>query len=247
MPELNGTASVADAIALTMRSYFSINHLATAAHQAQVAARIEAAYGGFNAGEAVEHKGAVSGSIFMSVAGVEASINEFFSDCADAHMYHLVGLEEQAVDRLARGWNATSIVEKASILEKFQFACLLADKAPLDLGTPAAQDLAIGIDIRNALMHYKPQSVDLPLDGTSVTVVGSWKSIERKLKGRPKLTPNPFASEAQPEFPYRVLGYECAKRTLSGALSFLELFASHLGLTRPPFQNICSELRAGRK
>lgn len=147
------------------------------------------------------------------------------------------------MSRVARAWRSAPVVEKANILEKYQFACLLADKEPLHLGNPAAQDLAIGIEVRNALMHYKPQSIDLPMDGTSGTVEGSWKRIAEKLKARPRLKPNPYASAGQPEFPYRMLGHDFAERTFDGARAFLQLFAIHLGLTNPPFENICTVLR----
>lgn len=232
-----------DTITLSMRSYYSINHLSASAFHARTAARIEAAFTEFNGEMALEHKSAVMGSIFMSVAAVEAFINELFCDCADAHTPHLAGLEHEAIDRMKKAWKSAPIVEKASIMEKYQFACLLADKPALDRGAAAAQDLSLGIEIRNALMHYKPQSVELPMDGTTGTVEGSWKKIEQTLKGRPPLKPNPFASSGQPEFPYRVLGHDCAERTLNGAVGFLQYFAKHLGLTSPPFRDICSTLR----
>lgn len=243
MQHSNDTLAVTDSIALSMRSYFSINHLAAAAHQSRTAARIEADYNGFNADESLENKGAVTASIFMSVAAAEAFINEFFSDCADAHTHHLTGLDPHSIARLARAWKSAPSVEKASIVEKYQLACLLADKEPLDLGNAAAQDFAIGIEVRNALMHYKPQSIDLPMDGTSGTTDGSWKRIGEKLKGRPRLKPNPYASVGQPEFPYRMLGHNFAERTFNGVREFLQLFASHLDLTTPPFQHICSVLQ----
>jgi hypothetical protein len=232
-----------DSLSLSMRTYYSINFIAASAHEASSAARIEAAYDGFDADKALLHKGAVAASIFMSIAAVEAYINEFFSDCADAHTPHLAGLERQAIDRLARAWTSATVVEKASILEKYQLACLLVDKEPMDLGAPAAQDLAIGIEIRNALMHFKPQSVDLPMNGTPGTLEGSWKRIGLKLKSRPPLKPSPYASQGMPEFPHRMLAHECAERTFNGARTFLQEYANHLGLTAPPFLYIFSVSR----
>lgn len=242
MSALNDAVSATDAITLSMRSYYSINHLAASAFHARTAARIETAYTEFNVDESLEHKSAVMASIFMSVAAVEAFINELFCDCADAHTPHLAGLDTEVIHRMACAWKSAPIVEKASIIEKYQFACLLADKPALNRGAPAAQDLSLGIEIRNALMHYKPQSVDMPMDGTPGTVEGTWKKIAQTLRGRPPLKPNPFASSGQPEFPYRVLGHDCAERTLNGSVAFLRDFANHLGLTAPPFLGICSTL-----
>ena len=62
---------------------------------------------------------------------------------------------------------------------------MLADKPLLDLGSTPAQDVAIGISVRNALMHFKPQSVHLPFAETRVSTKGDWDRLCRKLAGRP--------------------------------------------------------------
>lgn len=230
-----------NALVLEMRSYFSINYLAAAACQARVSAGIEAAFREFDAVASLEHKGAVTASIFMSVAAVEAYINEVFADCADGKTVQLQGLSDSTVDRLARAWKGAKSVERADIMEKYQLACMLADKPLLDLGRSPAQDLTVGIGIRNALMHYKPQTIALPMDDSKAIATGDWKRVCDRLAGR-SLKPSPFASSGQPDFPYRLLGHECAEWIVQRAHAFLLEFAKHIGLIHPPFEHIAEQL-----
>ncbi|ARU22350.1 histidyl-tRNA synthase [Ralstonia solanacearum] len=230
-----------NAPSLEMRSYFSINYLAAAAHQARAAGRIEAEFRGFDAVASLEHKGAVTASIFMSVAAVEAYINEVFADCADGKTIQLQGLADAAVTRMSGAWRGAKSVERADIIEKYQLACMLADKPLMDLGRSPAQDLMVGIAIRNALMHYKPQTIELPMDDSKALATGDWKRVCDRLAGR-TLKPSPFASSGQPDFPYRLLGHECAKWIVERAHAFLLEFAKHIGLIHPPFEHIAEQL-----
>lgn len=230
-----------NAPSLEMRSHFSINYLAAAAYQARVAARIEAEFREFDAVKSLEHKGAVTASLFMSIAAVEAYINEVFADCLDGKTVQLQGLPALAVERLARAWKGVSTVERADVVEKYQLACMLADKPPLDLGRSPAQDLAVGIAMRNALMHYKPQTIILPMDDSKAIASGNWGSVCKRLAGR-QLKPNPYSSSGQPDFPYRLLGHECAEWIMQRAYEFLLQFAKHIGLIHPPFEHIAEHL-----
>jgi hypothetical protein len=229
-----------------MRSYFSIAHLAAASQNARAAGMIEASFKCFDGAEALEHKGCVTASLFMSVAAVEAFINEFFSDCAIGLTHHLAGLDTATIDRLGRAWTCNnSLVERAGILEKYDMACLLADKPPYSRGSREIQDVAVAIAVRNALMHYKPQSIALPTDGSPGTVQGkgAWGALSKTLLGY-SLKPNPYSTAAQPEFPYRMLSHDFAARVFESALRFLELFAGYMELTNPPIRNIAPTLKA---
>ena len=110
---------------------------------------------------------------------------------------------------------------------------MLADKPLLDLGSTPAQDVAIGISVRNALMHFKPQSVHLPFAETRVSTKGDWDRLCRKLAGRP-IKPNPFSNSRQPDFPFRLLSHDCAAWLLQSARAFVRMFAEHMGLQRLP-------------
>lgn len=227
---------------LEMRSYYSINYLASAAHQARVAGQIEASWTEFDPVSALVHRGAVTASIFMSVAAVEAYINEVFADCADQKTLRVQGLSDVATERMGRAWKTAKSVERADIIEKYQLACTLADKEPLDLGRSPAQDVVVGIAMRNALMHYKPQTIALPLDDSKAIANGDWAKLCARLAGR-KLKPHPFSSKGQPDFPYRLVAFECAEWIAKSAHAFLVEFANHLGLIHPPFEHIAEHLK----
>ncbi|MHA6894789.1 hypothetical protein ACQUJT_11970 [Ralstonia pseudosolanacearum] len=226
---------------LEMRSYFSINYLVTAAHQARVAARIEADFKEFDADEFREHKGAVTSSIFMSIAAVEAYINEVFADCADRKTIHLQGLPTSVVDRMACAWKGSESVERKSTIDKYKLACDLAGKPPLNFGKSPAQDLQVGIQMRNALLHYKPQTIELPMGGSKAIAEGDWKKVCDRLAGH-SLKPSPFSSDGYPDFPFR-LGHECAEWIVRRAHEFMLQFAKHIGLNHPPFEHVSEHLR----
>ncbi|MFM0485056.1 hypothetical protein PQQ81_31350 [Paraburkholderia strydomiana] len=117
---MNDHSRPTDSLLLSMRTYYSINFIAAAAHEASSAARIEAAYDGFDADKALLHKGAVAASIFMSIAAVEACINEFFrtalmriplisraSNVKPSIDWHEHGLQQPSSKKQA-SWRSTS-------------------------------------------------------------------------------------------------------------------------------------------
>ena len=42
-------------------------------------------------------------------------------------------------------------------LEKFEFALLLSDKPSIDKSSTLYQDVKIVVDLRNSLVHFKPE------------------------------------------------------------------------------------------
>lgn len=51
--------------------------------------------------------------------------------------------------------------ERKKSLEKFEFALLLGEKPPVDRSAAVYQDVQIVIDLRDALVHFKPEWDDL--------------------------------------------------------------------------------------
>lgn len=232
----NEKVPVYEAVSVSMRSYFSITYLQTARFLAERATSIEAEYTGYEGTKAAEHQGAVSASILMSVAAVEAYINEFFSDAADGHHHFLAGLGDDEKMRLARAWTSAKSVQRAEVLEKYQLACMLVDRPPMTRGAAPWQDVEIGIAMRNALMHFKPQSVEMTSDGPPATTAKEWNSIGKRLSGGP-IKPNPFAVLNQPDFPYRLLSASCAHWISESARAFIKQFMQHIGVADQPLDH----------
>src|SRR3546814_9894743 len=97
-------------------------------------------------------------SVIVSTAFLEATINELFSDCADAHSTERIAAL-QTKHLMGRLWEK-GIPRTAAypILDKYEIALELNDKSPIDSGTNPYQDVKLLVELRNALIHYEPRS-----------------------------------------------------------------------------------------
>ena len=85
--------------------------------------------------------------VFMTVASLEAYINELFADRATIFAAH-------DKDDLAELWRRKHY---KPTIEKFNIALELLGQAPLQDTSPPCNDIAVLIRLRNALMHFKPE------------------------------------------------------------------------------------------
>jgi hypothetical protein len=127
------------------RGYWAGLHLLSAANLARIsyAAEQEMLAGNRSDSNVLQHRACVIGSLFTSVAFLEATANEFFADAADLMPElkkagietpfgvlsgALNGLSEEAIKRLGNLWNL-GVPRRASysVLEKFEIAVALAD------------------------------------------------------------------------------------------------------------------------
>lgn len=141
-------------------------------------------------------------AVFASVASLEAYANELFFDRAKV----FPGYTNRLLDTL---WEA---FEQKRILDKFAFALLLRDKPQLDRGASPCQDVAILVELRNALTHFKPE-----WDTAAVR----HKKISAKLKGR--FRPGPFLSDRH-IFPRQWATHGATKWAVTSCLDFARAF-----------------------
>jgi len=221
---------VSSSMSVSMRHYFSTNHLRAATFFAKRSYELEAGYtSGHPVADCVrsEHRSCVVSAVVMSAAFMEATINELFSDVADgvsrARYENMPGCE-----RLAESWRA-GIPRRAgySILEKFDVALLLSDKHRFSKGDHAYQNAADVIRLQNALVHYEPESIE-----------GEEKEnrkvhdFEKKLTRR--FTPCIFfEGSGNPFYPDHVLGAGCAVWAVKSSVSLVENFFNQLGIQVP--------------
>lgn len=92
--------------------------------------------------------------------------------------------------------------------------------------------------LRNALVHYEREWITniSEIDSDEVTV----SKFEEKLMGKFPL--NPLVGEENPFFPYRCLGYGCAKWALTNSVRFADEFFSRMGLS-PTYDHVQSRLK----
>ncbi|HEY3117089.1 MAG TPA: hypothetical protein VGK54_10130 [Chloroflexota bacterium] len=97
--------------------------------------------------------------MIASATFLEAAVSELFQDAQDNHGVdgdgYLAPLSPEAVTALAGVWRATKAGRYSDPLEKWQSLLACCGHDPLDLGAAPAQDAALLIRLRNALMHFQ--------------------------------------------------------------------------------------------
>ena len=234
-PQLSSLSSELTPVIPTflMRFYISSHHHFAASHFLELAREIEESHDGRPIFD-IKHRAYVTNSIFSSVAFMEAAINETFQDATDEHRGSLAPLNIETKTNMASFWEIAEGRNRSaiSILDKYQTALLLADKPRFNEALLPFKDARTLIEIRNELMHYKPESL-----GGSKT-----HKLEKKLKDQGKFPPNRLmAGAGNPFFPDHCLGFGCAEWGLNISKSFVDHFFRELDITpnyqRMPFIN----------
>ena len=123
---------------------------------------------------------------------------------------------------MAQFWQATNNGRTISALDKYQMALLLAGKPKLDEGVVLVQDVKLLVDLRNALMHFKP--------ATQVEAASPGR-FEAQL--RSKFNPNPLMTGmGNPYFPDKCLGASCAAWAFKAAKDLADEWSDRLGIWR---------------
>ncbi|MCP5141207.1 MAG: hypothetical protein H6980_02500 [Gammaproteobacteria bacterium] len=170
-----------------------------------------------------EHESLVVSSVLLSVAFLEALINEIFADAGD----RVVGeLESDETEQLKRFWDlGVPKTAKYSVVEKFKLCLAVLRKPELDLGRKHQQDIKHLINLRNALMHFEPVSQAINDDACKK------KDTLSELKGLFAEHPKPRGKKF---FPSKCLSAGCALWAVKVAGDFADEFCQKLGI-HPPY------------
>ena len=217
------------------RFYFSHYHIQAAALFSSLSARLEQQYEGNDSVPyevIAEHRAYVIGCILSAASFLEAGVNEIFADATDDKREHIHQMGEDAILLMAN-LRKLGVAKTASyqVLQKYQIALVLAKKQQFDKGAAPYQDVELLIMLRNALVHFDPE--------TTSQAGASSVNIEKRLKG--KFTLNPMTGRKTPFFPERCMSAGCAKWAVESSVKFADDFCSRLGLT-PIFEGIRSSL-----
>lgn len=218
-------------VTLKIRSYYSDNHIRSAAFFARSSFRIEskANKDSFEDKFSVEHRAYVTGALFFVVAFLEATINELFADAADesSKNRHVKELGENAREKMGKIWKFGAIYQKLGTLEKFDLALLLSDNSAFDQGKTPYQDMKLLIALRNTLTHYIPEWI-LANSPTHIEEK-SFHKIEKRLQG--KFDPNPFIDGNKPFYPHRCISHGCAAWGVNTGIAFVDQFYKRMAMT----------------
>lgn len=211
---------IQEQITAKSRKNLSYQHMQEAIHLAELSQNCEVVNAGktFADGDFFDHHRAyVVGSIMTSVASIEARINEFYLDAADKLLGSILDNSQQGL--LAELWKPLD-ERKVNILQKYQIALTAIKCNKFDISKGPYQDISLLIDLRNMLVHFKPEWDDNQK---------KHKKIEQKLQGRFEL--NPFWPEDDSIFfPFKCLSYGCASWAVRSSMNFIFEFFTLIGV-----------------
>lgn len=157
-----------------------------------------------------------SACIMSSVASLEALINELFIDPTLPLRPLLKNFETEF-------WDG---IERKSILEKYQKALTLIGVASLNENSFVYKGAWGMIELRNALIHYKP--IWDPLRKRTVELI-------EELDG--KFSHSPFTDHGADFVAVKCMSGGCVSWCVSTALSFMKEFANHSKIAPDKMQN----------
>jgi len=219
--------SISSSVSISSRHYLSISHLSAATLFSQRATNLEPALtlGDPASNEGLrEHMACVVTSIMLSVAFLEATINELWADCSEG--FDLARLRDIQSHRVMAALWDKSPLKKATMFEKFELALELNAKPELPRGASPYQDVKLLVDLRNALVHYEPETILSFSNGDKMQATNH--AFEKKLRGRFEL--NSLTGQGNPFYPDKVLGAGCARWAVASAVAFADAFFETLGL-----------------
>jgi hypothetical protein len=191
------------------RMQLTLHYFSTAASLSNKVAQIEQAHAGAPFGGFFDEVlGLASACIFCCTAGIEAHINEIFADGRS----HFANIPPEAWDYI---WEKS---ERDRLLDRYQLALRIWKKPQLDPSVNPFQASARVIDLRNALIHFKPE----------------WFSEqEEHAKLSAKLsscfTLSPFLPK-EPAFPRAWASHACTGWAVKSSIGLIVEFAERAGL-----------------
>jgi hypothetical protein len=201
-----------DSTSATVISNFAWQHLKSATLFRDQVLRLEMEHVGESIGEFwVEIRSYASSCIMATAASLEALINELFiaRNCA---------LRPLLPDFETEFWGKKGL-EKKPILIKYQRALSLLGVPLLDTTLQLYQDADALIELRNALVHYKPT-----WDPDRLRKMELVDALEGRFQC------SPFVPENADFLTSRCMGHGCAAWAIDTAFSFLHEFSSRVSI-----------------
>lgn len=204
-----------------MRNYFSTYLLWAAKDFARLAKAIEANHDGDSRFD-IGHRARVVAAVVSAASFLEAAVNEIYQDAADGHGVsgdgHIAPLSPRTRELMSEWWAAVG--DRSALLDKYQLLLVFAGKAKMDPGASPFQDAWFLISLRNALVHYKPESVAADVD----------HRFTKSLRG--KFSDNALMSGAgNPWWPDHALGAGCAEWAFRSAKALADAVCDAVGVS----------------
>ncbi|MFI6741615.1 hypothetical protein ACIBI9_52620 [Nonomuraea sp. NPDC050451] len=212
---------MAESITVLMRSYFSTHHLYAARYAAEDAQALETSLAGSRPMFDLRHRTLVISAISESAFFLEAAINEVFQDARDGHHSYVGSLDGSVLSAMAPVWDATDN-GYLDVLKKYDLALRLAGRESLDPGTKIPENARLLVQLRNYLVHYRPEFVSIDMT----------HRFGKALESSNRFAQNELMKgSGNPWFPDRALGAGCAAWAWRSARALTDEFAARMGLT----------------
>lgn len=209
------------------RNYFSTYYLWSAIYFRDELEKIENSHSGKSRFD-VKHRAFVLNSVINAVTFSEAFINEILKDIIESEINksdknkHLI-ISENSLNHLKNEWES---IEKSPSTDKFQTALFIFDKPTFNAGKQPYQNYKLLIDLRNFLIHYKPEIIQLE----------DKHKLTKKLKDRFKENKLAIGS-GNPYFPDHALGFGCAAWAVKSAQNMCDEFCKQVNYV-PNYQEV---------
>mgnify|MGYP000865092755 CR=1 FL=1 len=220
--------NIQESVEIKIRTYFSIQHIQSAALFCRITHALENQYdGNYNQELFTEYKAYATNAIFSSVCFLEATINEIFCDAIDSPD-RISALGEDKIRLLGNMWSL-DVPRTASypIVDKYQIALTLLEKPLFDRGLSPFQDVQILVQLRNALMHYEPEW--FLGYSSSNSELESLNKLSKRLKDKFEIS-KIFKNTGNSFFPDKCMGYGCAKWAVIKSIDFADNFFTKIGM-----------------
>lgn len=178
------------------------------------------------------HFAYVSNALLSSVSFLEATINELFANASEYPPEWNVITQDQnkkIIELFQKMW-ALDIPRTAHypIVKKYEIALALAGKTTFDTGMPPYQNTKSVIQLRNYLMHYEPEWIEVQ---PGIGNIANEHKLKKILKG--KFSENPLAYKTEPFFPQKCIGHGCAEWAIENCIAFTDEFFQNLEISSP--------------
>jgi hypothetical protein len=220
---------VATSIRLSMRGYFSTNFLWTALHTSRLVGELEAAEAERPRFD-MAHRSLAASSVIASGTFLDVAVSELFQDAQDGHGIgddgYLAPLSSEAVAAMAVVWRATKSGRYLDSSEKWQWLLECCGHDRVDRGAAPAQDAALLVRLRNALVHFKPENV----------AADEEHELEKRLRG--KFPDNRLMEgSGNPWWPSHGLGHGCTEWAGRSARALADRVLDEVGIN-PNYRRI---------
>ena len=154
------------------------------------------------------------GAVILAACSLESWANEYHHDIRDRNRAS-IGKAIDHVDKIQALWDT---VERLPLLRKYQWFLQITDCETFDEGSPAFQAVGDLMELRDALVHYKPEWTH---------ELKNNRRLENRL--RAKFPLNALSKPDQLFIPYRCLGHGSGKWAVESVMAFASAFCERIG------------------